>query len=95
MSYRLEDVAPVGEEKRMVVDAMSGRQREVVVLVYPHSAKGRRLRELRTRRSMTLRAAARRLGLLPHELAELEAGTARPVDPEDWDRLFRTLREDA
>lgn len=58
---------------------------------YPESPDAEELRRLRIHEAdLTLREAARRLGLTPTELSSLERGSATFADPGGWE-LARTL----
>jgi len=66
----LESVAPCGKQTAFTFHG------EYLVDVYPHSPEGKALRDRRRELDLTLRDAAKLLGLMSVELSRLENGSA-------------------
>lgn len=87
----LQPIAPIGTRAVDGVETFGhvGRWSEPV---YPDPCpEAVALRRLREQLGFPLRLAARALGLLPSQLADLERGRARPAPPTPWTELLATL----
>jgi hypothetical protein len=85
-------VQPVGREKSVAF--VSGPNvsgfREVEMDVYPHSPRGEALRGCRMQGYLTIRDAAKRLGIRCVEYCDLERGKATLLD-EDWEIALNVI----
>lgn len=93
---KLIPVAPIGTRRSvaLVCGPQTSGLRETEEPTYPPSPRGNALRELRARDGahVTIREAARRLGISPADMSSLEFGRAT-LSAEDWVEAERLIRE--
>lgn len=93
---KLLPVAPIGTHRSaaFVCGPHTSGLREIEEPTYPPSPRGDALRELRAREGahVTIREAARLLGISAVDVSALELGRATLSD-EDWDEAERRIRE--
>lgn len=65
----------------------------MTIPVYPDSPDGKKLREVRIAKNITLRQAAKRLGISVTECSQLERGVKILGEEESIDKVIKTIEE--